>query len=170
MVHIVALLADRGVAVGRAALAISAIGAASLVGRLVTGWLLDRFAPARVAVAMLTIGATGAFLLAVAHSLPAGLVAAICIGFGSGGELDVIAYSLARAFGLRSLSTLYGFNWTAWGLAGAAGPIVVGRAFDTTGSYTTTLLVLGCVTLAAAGLMMTLPALQSREPSAAPSL
>src|SRR5262249_21123862 len=119
-----------------------------------------------IAVMMLLVGASGAFLLAAAHSLAAGITAAICIGFGSGGELDVIPYILARAFGLRSLSTLYGFNWTAWGLAGAAGPIVVGRAFDATGSYATALAVLGCVTLAAAGLTMTLPALPDRESAA----
>ena len=170
IVHIVALLADRGVPLNRAALALSAIGAASLVGRLFTGWLLDRVAPARVSVLMLTIGAAGAFLLAAAHSLPAGVAAALCIGFGSGGELDVIPYLLSRAFGLRSLSTLYGFNWTAWGWPGR--PVRSSSAAHSTRRvrYTTALLVLGCITLAAAGLMMTLPALMERESSVSPAL
>jgi len=127
-----------------------------------TGWLLDRFSAVRVSVVMLTIAALGAFTLAGAHSLATGLLAAACIGFGSGGEVDVIPYLLSRYFGLRSLSTLYGLNWTAWGLAGAAGPILLGRAFDATGSYTGALIELGLITLAAAALMMTLPAVSAR--------
>src|SRR5690606_2606361 len=38
--HMSALLTDRGVSPGHAALAVSAMGGASLVGRLATGWLL----------------------------------------------------------------------------------------------------------------------------------
>src|SRR5262249_53323068 len=108
IVHIAALLADRGVAPGRAALAVSALGAAGPAGRLCTGWLLDRFAAARVSMALFALAALGAFLLADAHSIGAGIVAAICIGFGSGGEVDVMPYLLARHFGLRALPALYG--------------------------------------------------------------
>ena len=39
--HLSALLTDRGVSSGDAAIAVSLMGAASLLGRLVTGWLLD---------------------------------------------------------------------------------------------------------------------------------
>ncbi len=156
-VHMVLLLADRGVPLARAAFLLSAMAASSLVGRIVTGWLLDRFAPRRVAIAMLFVAATGAFVLAGAQTMAMGLVAAACLGFGSGGETDVIPYLLSRYFGLRSLSTLYGLNWTAWGLAGAAGPILMGRAFDATGSYTIVLVALGAMTCASAGLMITLP-------------
>ncbi len=87
-----------------------------------------------------------------------GILAAMCIGFGSGGELDITPYLLSRHFGLRSISTLYGFNWTAWALAAAAGPILMGRAFDATGSYAGALFELGVITLVAAGLMLTFPA------------
>ena len=162
IVHMAALLGDRGVAASRAAFALSAMGAASLAGRLGTGWLLDKFSAIRVSVAMLTIAALGTFLLSAAHALGTGMIAAICIGFGSGGEFDVVPYLLSRSFGLRSLSTLYGFTWTAWGLAGATGPILMGRAFDATGSYTTALVELGFITLAAAALMLTLPAVPRR--------
>jgi len=157
-VHMVALLVDRGVAANRAPFAVSSLGAASLVGRLITGWLLDRFDAVRVSIALLVVAAAGVFLLANAHSLAAGMMAAAFIGFGNGGEIDVMPYLLSRHYGLRSLSTLYGFNWTAWGLAGATGAIVLGRAFDSTGSYASTMLELGLVPLVAAALMWTLPA------------
>jgi MFS family permease len=162
-VHMVALLGDRGAPAAQAALSLSAMGAASLAGRLATGWLLDRFAAVRVSIAMLVIAAAGPFLLALAPSIGIGILAAICLGFGSGGETDVTPYLLSRYFGLRSLSTLYGLNWTAWGLAAAAGPVLMGRAFDTTGSYTTTLVGLGVLGLAAAGAMFTFPPIRRTE-------
>ena len=159
LVHLVALLTDRGVSASQAALSVSVLSGASLVGRLVTGWLLDRFAAARVSVVLLMIAAAGTFALSIADSFAAGLIASICLGFGSGGETDVVPYLIARHFGLRSLSTLYGFNWTAWGLAGVAGPILLGRAFDATGSYAAAMIQLGVITLAAAALMLTFPRL-----------
>jgi len=134
----------------------------SLTGRLITGWLLDRFDAARISMLLLSIAALGTFLLAGAHSLAAGVLAAICLGFGAGGEVDVTPYLLSRHFGLRSLSTLYGLNWTAWGLASAVGAVILGRSYDVTGSYMPALIVLGCLTLGAAGLMWTLPPVPQR--------
>ncbi len=163
--HLSALLTDRGVPAGQAALALSAMGGASLVGRLVTGWLLDRFRAGHVSFVLLILAAAGALMLAQAHSLVAGLLAAALIGFGMGGEADVTPYVLAKYLGLRAFSTLYGLTWTAYAVAGAAGPILMGRAFDLTGSYTTLLTTLAAVTLASAGAMLLLP--RDVHPSAA---
>ena len=160
--HIAALLTDRGVPGQSAALAVSAMGAASLFGRLGAGWLLDRFFAARVAFGLLATAALGTFLLAGASSLAMGLVAATLIGVGMGGEADVTPYLLSRYFGLRAFSTLYGFTWTAYAIAGAIGPILMGRAFDLTGSYTTLLTVLALATLAVATLMLMLPRYEMR--------
>jgi MFS family permease len=169
-VHIVALLADRGVPAGQAALAVSGLGGASLAGRLLTGWLVDRFDAARVSMLLLIVAAIGMFLLAQAQSLAAGMAAAICIGFGAGGEVDVTPYLLSRHFGLRSLSTLYGLSWTAWGLGGALGAVVLGRSFDATGSYAAALAVLAAITLGAAAAMWSLPPVPApaRHSEAAP--
>jgi len=120
---------------------------------------LDRFAAARVSVVLLLIAAAGTFALSAAESFAVGLIASICLGFGSGGETDIVPYLIARHFGLRSLSTLYGFNGTAWGLAGIAGPFLLGRAFDETGSYALAMTQLGVITLVAAALMLTFPQL-----------
>jgi predicted MFS family arabinose efflux permease len=88
----------------------------------------------------------------------------VLIGGGSGGEIDVNPYLLSRYFGLRSLATLYGFNWMALGIGGALGPILMGRAHDATGSYATILTQLAIVTLATAGLFLTLPAPRAHRP------
>ena len=80
-----------------------------------------------------------------------------------GGEADVTPYLLSRYFGLRAFATLYGFTWTAYAVAGAIGPILMGRAFDLTGSYTTLLMALAAATLAVATLMLLLPRYEPRD-------
>lgn len=155
--HLSALLTDRGISAGKAALAVSAMGGAILAGRLMTGWLLDRFFAPRVGAFLFALSALGTFLLAGARTLPAGIEAAALMGFGMGGEGDVTPYLLSRYFGLKSFSTLYGVTWTAYAIAGAVGPIVMGRAFDATGSYNALLVQLAAVTLVAGALLLLLP-------------
>ena len=138
-------------------MAMAAMGAASLVGRLGTGWLLDRFFAARVSFLLLAIAALGIFLLSNAQSFVQGAVGATLIGLGMGGQADVIPYVLSRYFGLRSFAMLYGLTWTVYACAGAAGPILMGRVYDLTGSYERLLLVLAVTTLAVGGLMLLLP-------------
>jgi predicted MFS family arabinose efflux permease len=157
LTHMAALLTDRGVAASGAALALSAMGAASLLGRLTTGWLLDRFFAPRVGFCLLSIAALGTYLLAGAHSLTVGVLAAGLIGFGMGAEADVTPYILSRYLGLRSFAMLYGFSWTAYAIAGAVGPILMGRAFDATGSYATLLTQLAVGTFVIAALMLLMP-------------
>jgi MFS family permease len=157
IIHLSALLTDRGMPAGGAALVLSAMGGASLLGRFAVGYLLDRFFAPRVAVWLLGAAALGAFVLAGAQSLISGVLAASLIGIGMGGEADVTPYLLSRYFGLGSFSTLYGFTWTAYAIAGALGPVLMGRAFDFTGSYTVFLTGLSGLMLLAACLMLFLP-------------
>jgi predicted MFS family arabinose efflux permease len=167
--HLSALLTDRGISAAHAALAASAMGGAALAGRLFTGWLLDRFNAPRVAFCLLAIAALGTFLLSGARSTLAGAAGAALIGFGMGGEADVTPYLLSRYFGLRAFSTLYGFTWTAYALAGAIGPIVMGKAFDATGSYQILLSRLSLFILAAASMMLFLPKYRAASIAEAPA-
>jgi predicted MFS family arabinose efflux permease len=155
--HLSALLTDRGVTPDRAALAVSVLGGAVLVGRLATGALLDRFFAPRVAFVLLLLSAVGTAVLATASSLPVAIFGAALIGAGMGGEGDVTPYLLTRYFGLRAFSTLYGLSWTAYAIAGAVGPVLMGKVYDATGSYTRLLMVLAGVGVVAALLMVTLP-------------
>ena len=149
--HLSALLTDRGLTAGNAALCASILGGSSLLGRIVVGWLLDRFFGPHVALVINLITALGIFLLARASSFPAGCLAAALIGVGAGGEGRITPYLLTRYFGLRAFSTLYGLTWTFYAAAGAIGPVILGRAFDATGSYDSLLTLLaGLLGLAAA--------------------
>jgi predicted MFS family arabinose efflux permease len=160
--HLAALLTDRGISPALAALSMSMLGGATLAGRLVTGWLLDRYFAPRVAVCLLGVAALGTYILANAHSAVSGCVAAALIGFGMGGEADITPYLLSRYFGLGSFSTLYGFSWTVYAIAGAVGPVIMGRAFDLTGSYGVLLSRLALFSFATTLVMLLLP----RYPSA----
>jgi len=73
------------------------------------------------------------------------------------GMPHVTPYLLSRYFGLRSFSVLYGLTWTFYAAAGALGPILMGQAFDVTGSYQALLVRLALATLAVAALMLFLP-------------
>jgi MFS family permease len=172
LTHMAALLTDRGVPASGAALALSAMGAASLLGRLITGWLLDRFFAPRVGFCLLSIAALGTYMLAGAQSLTFGVIAAALIGFGMGAEADVTPYILSRYLGLRSFAMLYGFTWTAYAIAGAVGPILMGRAFDLTGSYSTLLTQLAIGTFLIAALLLLMPGYERAftRAAAAPTL
>ena len=155
--HLSALLTDRGLAARQASLIASILGAASFLGRIVTGWLLDRFFAPRVSFFLLLAPAAGIALLATAASLPSSALAAALIGLGLGGEADITPYLLTRYFGLRAFSTLYGFTWTAYAIAGAIGPIAMGRVYDLTGSYSHLLTILAIASALSASLMLRLP-------------
>jgi MFS family permease len=121
------------------------------------GWLLDRFFGPRVALFINLITALGIFLLARAASFPAACVAVVLIGVGAGGEAAITPYLLTRYFGLRAFSTLYGLTWTFYAAAGAIGPVILGHAFDATGSYTSLLTLLAAALGLAAATNLLLP-------------
>jgi MFS family permease len=155
--HLSALLTDRGITAEYAALCAAILGGSSLLGRVVVGWLLDRFFGPRVAFVINVITALGIFLLARASSFPAGCIAAALIGVGAGGEAATTPYLLTRYFGLRAFSTLYGLTWTFYAAAGAIGPVILGRAFDATGSYSSLLTFLAAALGLAAATNLLLP-------------
>ena len=165
-IHLPAMLTDRGIPAAQSAIALSAMGAAAIAGRLATGWLLDRVFASYVSITLLLASAVGVLVLARAESAAAGAFGAALVGFGMGGEGDVTPYLLSRYFGLRSFSTLYGGMFTATAVAWAIGPTLMGRTHDATGSYASQLMTLTVALLGAAALMLTLPRYARPSPTA----
>ncbi len=155
--HLSALLTDRGLTAGNAVLCASILGGSSLFGRVGVGWMLDRFFGPRVALVINLVTALGIFLLARATNFQSACLAAVLIGVGAGGEAATTPYLLTRYFGLRAFSTLYGVTWTFYAAAGAIGPVVLGRAFDATGSYASLLTLLAAALGLAAAANLLLP-------------
>lgn len=135
MVHLVPLLGARGLSPMLAALAQSMLFLAVTTGRLVTGWLMDRFFAPRVALAFLLAAICGIALLAGGASGPVAFVAAMLVGLAVGAEVDVIAYVTSRYFGPRAFSRIYGTFYGTYSLSGGIGPLLTAQAVDRTGDY-----------------------------------
>ena len=135
VIHLSAMLTDRGITAQTAALASSVAGAGLLLGRGGSGFLLDRYFGPRLAVAFSSGSAIGILLLLFGHGIST-FVGAFLVGLGMGAEGDIIAYLTSRYFGLKSFGEIYGYAFGAFVLAGGCGALLMGIGFDRTGSYT----------------------------------
>jgi predicted MFS family arabinose efflux permease len=153
--NLAAILTGHRITAESAALALSVRGGAGIVGRLCVGFLVDRLSPQRIQTFILLLSASGTLVLAFAGSSIVALFGAALLGIGLGSEADVAPYLLARYFGRKHFSVLYGLTWTAYAVGGATGPMVIGHLYDRTGSYQPRFIVyLACVSFAAAGLSL----------------
>lgn len=140
VLHLAALLSDRGASAQAAANATSIIGVAVLIGRSGSGYFLDRFFAPHVAALIFGQSALGIALLAAGTSGALGILAAFMVGLAFGGEVEIMAYLCSRYFGLRSLGTAFGACFASFVLAGAVGAYIMGAGYDLTQSYTAPLL------------------------------
>jgi len=118
----------------------SAIGYAVLVGRLVGGYLLDRFWAPAVAFILLSIPALSCYLLQSADlTYTNALIAVVILGFGAGVEYDLMAYLVSRYFGMKNYAAIYGFLYGFFAVGAGFGPVIFGKFYASTGSYDTIL-------------------------------
>jgi predicted MFS family arabinose efflux permease len=133
--NLASILTQHGVLVATAALALSVRGGAGIIGRLGIGFAIDRVSPERIQSFVLALAAAGTLILAFAGAGWSALLGAAVLGVGLGSEADVGPYLLARYFGRRHFSVLYGLTWTAYAIGGAAGPLWIGHMYDRAGAY-----------------------------------
>jgi predicted MFS family arabinose efflux permease len=133
--NLASILTQHGVLAASAALALSVRGGASIIGRLGVGFAIDRVSPERIQSLVLALAAAGTLILAFAGSAWAALLGAAVLGVVLGSEADVGPYLLARYFGRRHFSMLYGLTWTAYAIGGATGPLWIGHLYDRAGAY-----------------------------------
>jgi MFS family permease len=136
VLHIAAILTDRGVTAERAALATSLVGAAVIIGRLGSGYLLDRLFAPRVAILFYGATALGIAMLCTGINGNLALVAAFLGGLGMGAEVESMGYMISRYFGLAAFGTAYGHAFGAFMISGAAGVLLMGAGYDRFHSYT----------------------------------
>jgi predicted MFS family arabinose efflux permease len=133
--NLAAMLTEHGISGSSAALALSVRGGAGIIGRLCTGFLIDRFSPQKIQTMILFFTVLGTVVLAYSGTSPMALMGAALLGIGLGSEADIVPYLLANYFGRKHFSVLYGLSWTAYAIGGATGPMVVGHLYDRFGSY-----------------------------------
>lgn len=156
MIHLVPLLTDRGMSPAAAASAASVLGAAGMIGRLGTGWLLDVLPAGRVPTLAFSLVAAGIFLLFFGATGTGAYCAAALIGFGYGSESATIPYLVGRYFGLRAFGEIYSYIFITVPLGGALGPALMGLEFDRAGSYQRALLLCAVAATMAALLLLRL--------------
>ncbi|MFT4066991.1 MFS transporter [Paraburkholderia sp.] len=157
IVHLVPLLTDRGIPADRAVALFSGIGASLIVGRLLCGFLLDRFFGPYVAVAFVVLPAIGVLTLLASRDPTFTAFGAVLVGLGMGAEVDLIAYLQSRYFGLRAFGQIYGYLFAVFTVGSGLGPFVMGAAYDAVGAYRPALMAFVAVLGCAAWLLLRLP-------------
>ncbi|HUL79511.1 MAG TPA: MFS transporter [Vicinamibacteria bacterium] len=129
------LAMDRRLTQGQAAELSSLVLLGSIVGRLLMGWLADRWPRKRVMLLVYLIVAVSIPLLWAAPSLAALRTAAVAFGIGLGGDYMIIPLMAADLFGLRRMGRVMGIVLTADGVSEAIVPMAVAALRDRSGSY-----------------------------------
>ncbi|GJI87599.1 MFS transporter [Duganella hordei] len=147
VVHQVPLLADAGVPMSKTIVVQSVYGMFVLVGRLITGFLIDLFAPALVMMVFVLGAAVACALYAIGVNNDLVFVAAALFGLVFGAEFDVLSYLLKSFFGMKSFGRLYGviFALFQFGAGCGAAFLPLSRAY--TGTYAAGLWVFCALTM-----------------------
>ena len=105
------------------------------IGRLGTGFLLDRFDKRLVVVGLLACDLVGLLVLVNVSSYWMVVPFALCFGIGFGGMLPTRNVLIRDSFGARRFASIYGMMGSVTVGFGIVAPLLVGWSMDLTGSY-----------------------------------
>ena len=130
------LMGSKGFERGDAILLASLIGYSVMVGRIAGGYLIDRFWAPLIALGLLILPAISCYLLIQpSYTFAVAAFAVLLIGLAAGAEQDLMAFLVARYFGMKSYGVVYGCMYGAFALGAGMGPYIFGRAFAQSGTY-----------------------------------
>jgi MFS family permease len=148
LIHQIPILIEAGVSPEHAALLAGAGGFAGIVGKLVTGTLIDRYRANWVGGVTLGCTAFAFALLIDGVRSPVLIVIAMLInGYAAGSKLQICTYLTSRYAGLRKFGTIFGFMGSLVSLGSALGPLLAAMSYDRTGGYDMFLVAgtIGCI-------------------------
>jgi len=135
-VHLYPILHEGGLTAETAAWIASLMGIAMIVGRLLTGFLLDRFPPLTVfAGSILIILASCLLAQGLKGSLLGGAAVSLTLGLGAGGTINALAYLTSRYFGIASYPTIFGLLMGSFSVGYGIAPVVAGHMRESAQSY-----------------------------------
>jgi len=136
LVHALPLLQEHGLDRSTAAQVAGLFGLSVVVGRIFTGYLLDRMFGPTVAMIMFAAPALGCIMILVAGSnVVVCAIAIIIFGFAAGAEFDIAAYFVARYFGRKNYGAIYGLLYTIFVVGSAITPPIAGKIYDMYQTY-----------------------------------
>ena len=125
--HLIPMLTDRDVPMKTAAQVAGTIGMSVIVGRLLTGYLIDRFWAPGVAVALLSLPVISCVILASGFGgIPAALFAAVLVGLAAGAEFDLMSFLVSKYFGQRHYGMIYSCLYAVFKLSAGIGAPLFG--------------------------------------------
>ncbi len=127
---------DQGLPQGEIARIVSLVLVSSILGRIIMGWLADRWPRKYVMLLIYMIVAAAIPLLFLADIRGVIYLFAFLFGIGLGGDYMIIPLMAGDIFGVRVLGRVMGIILTADGVAEATAPYLVGRLYDASGAYT----------------------------------
>jgi len=134
--NLVPLLEGKGLSNTTASYYASLVGLAVILGRVVAGFLIDRFWAPLVAMVFLTVPAGACFLLT--GDIDNGAVigaSAMLIGLSAGAEFDLIAFMCTRYFGMKNYGFVYALQYASFGLFAGISPPIFGSVYDANQTY-----------------------------------
>ena len=128
----------------------------SIGGRLGVGWLSD-FTDRKLIMLLTTVGALIGLVLFLYANLSFLLIAFVLLfGISYGGINVIRAAILGDYYGRRNVGSLIGLCLGIAALGGIGGPLLAGRIFDTTNSYTLAWLIIIGLLLVGVPLLLTI--------------
>jgi MFS family permease len=124
--HATALAEDRELSLRAAGLAVSALAAGNLSGRLIAGAWSDRIGRVPALAGALTTGAVSIGVLAVPTPSPVVLVCFLGTGLAYGAVSALVPAATADRVAPAVFATAYGRIFTGWGCAGLLAPVAGG--------------------------------------------
>ncbi len=135
LAHSVNLLTGRGFAPSVGIGVLSSAGLASIVGRVISGYLLDRVNSPRVSLIFFVAPLVATLLMQYGGSPSIIILAGIIFGLGLGGEGEIVSYFVSRYFGLRALAEIYSYTYGIFVIGAGMGPFIFGASYDANHSY-----------------------------------
>jgi MFS family permease len=154
-VHLPVVLGDRGISGETAATVVSLVGIATIVSRVLFGFILDRANPVIVTSLVFLAPTVGLLLLSLNGEPALAFVAAVLIGVGLGVEVDAVSFLGARAFGLEHFGKIFGVLFLAICLGLGLGPVILAFVAREWG-YSPALQLVSFMSFAASLLVLTL--------------
>ncbi len=133
--NLIPALTDRGFTTSEAATVLSVFGGSIIVGRVVVGYLVDRFWAPGVATLSLLLPVIGCLILLDTSDFIWASTAALLIGFAAGAELDLMSFLAARYFGLKHYAQIYSVLYASLAVCSGTAPMLFARVYDATSNY-----------------------------------
>ncbi|MEO1017677.1 MAG: MFS transporter [Pseudomonadota bacterium] len=152
IVTLVPFLTDLGLSRESAASYAGLFGLGSLSGRIITGFLFDRFHAAIVCAIVYFLAALAiAFLGYEGTSFL--VLTVLLIGFSLGTEVDAMGYCTARYFGLKAYGDIYAVFAIVISIGGGLSPYVINRLREASGGYELPFTILSVLAIVSSALM-----------------